>query len=113
MASALEIAATEAHIAGFGETLKRFEAAVSLFPLSNAAVIWEKVKGRPKRLQYYYDANDNDNQRLSGLVVGEMGKSEDLLIGMREARHDVISKKDAVNNEKRRSNYKKKKQGRG
>lgn len=92
-----EVAAARAHIAGFGETRRKFEnvaANVNENPSMNQKVTWKSVQDRYKRLQADFDKSDKRNQMMSG-VGGEVGELEELLMEMREARDDMDSKKGA------------------
>jgi len=110
-----EVAAAEAHIAGFGETRKRFEKAAGLLgenPLFTTKISWKQVQDRYRRLQEQYNSHDNENQRLSGVGGGEMGELADLLMMMREARDDMDAKKTVDKETRKKDDEEKEEAGR-
>ena len=88
-----EVAAVRAHLAGFCETKKGFATAAEVLRegvhfRDRTNVGWKTFQDRYKRLQDQYDKKDSDNQRLSGVGVGEMGYLADIFMTLREVRDD-------------------------
>lgn len=98
-----EVAAAEVHVAGFGETRKWYENAANLLsynPLFTNSISWKNVQDRYKRLKDSYDAHDNEHHRFSGVDGGESGELANLWMMIREAKDDMVAKKNAEKNER-------------
>lgn len=71
-----EVAARQARIAAFGETIIRYEKAALMLSKNSLLTInlfWRQIQDRCKRQQDKYNAHDKENERFSGVGEGEMG----------------------------------------
>ena len=91
-----EVCAAKAHVSPNGETKERFEV-VAVKPNQTRKVsfelTWKSAQDRYKRLQARLDTHYRAGQLMSG-AGGAQGELEELLSEMRDARQDLLSRKE-------------------
>ena len=93
-----EVAAANAHVAGYGEIQKSFAVATenaNCNPSLSAKVTAKSLQDRYKKLLENFRRADAADRRMSG-VGGEMCEMDELLGMMEEARNDVQEKQSAL-----------------
>ena len=94
-----DAAASRAHLVVFGEFGKRFEIASDKINRNEAVtqkVTWKSVRDRYRRLQNAFDRDDNKTKKVG--YRGEVGKLEELLMSMHNARNDLLEQRNAEKN---------------
>lgn len=99
-----EVCASNALVAVFGTTQKRFQIAARIAnenPSMRSPVTWKAVQDHYKPLQELFYKNDNSNQRLYAVKGGPMGELDELLCMIREAREDQDALKNTEKEERK------------